>query len=89
MPGHLERRQAHPPVSRSELTRAVRAAARGERVLAPVAERPIDRARGGAGDAFCAGEIEVLQLAARGLSNSEIAQELFVSTIVTGHFTHI
>lgn len=78
-------------VPHEELTRAVRAAARGERVLAPlVAERLIDRARGVAADALSAREIEVLQLAARGRSNSDIAQELFVSaTTVKAHLTHI
>ena len=78
-------------VPHEELTKAVRAAARGEPVLAPaVAARLMERSRGAAGDSLSAREIQVLQLAARGMSNSEIARELFVSaTTVKAHLAHV
>jgi len=84
--GYLLKDQPH-----EEIARAVRAAARGETTLAPViAQRLMQRVRSPAGDALSAREIEVLQLAARGLSNSEMAQELFVSaTTVKAHLVHI
>ena len=74
-----------------EIARAVRAAARGETTLAPaIAQRLMQRVRSAAGDALSQREIEVLQLAARGLSNSEIAKELFVSaTTAKAHLVHI
>ena len=74
-----------------DIARAVRAAARGETTLAPaIAQRLMQRVRSAAGDALSAREIAVLQLAARGLSNSEIAKELFVSTTTAkAHLVHI
>src|SRR6266542_1056610 len=74
-----------------EITRAVRAAARGETTLAPaIAQRLMQRVRSPAGEALSPREIEVLRLAARGLSNSEIARELFVSaTTAKAHLVHI
>jgi DNA-binding NarL/FixJ family response regulator len=74
-----------------EIARAVRAAARGQTTLAPaIAQRLMQRVRSPDSDALSAREIEVLQLAARGLSNNEIAKELFVSaTTAKAHLVHI
>ncbi|MGY1751679.1 response regulator [Blastococcus sp. SYSU D01042] len=62
-----------------QLADAVRAAARGETVLAPpVAARLVSRMRAPAADAPTARELEVLAGVARGLTNADIGRELFI-----------
>jgi DNA-binding NarL/FixJ family response regulator len=62
-----------------QLADAVRAAARGETVLAPpVAARLVSRMRAPALDAPTARELQVLAGVARGLTNAEIGRELFI-----------
>ena len=64
----------------AELAEAVRAAARGETVLAPsVAERLITHVRRPPQETLSARETEVLACAARGHTNAEIGRELFIS----------
>lgn len=76
---------------REELFRAVRAAARGEAVLAPVvAARLMGRMRAPAEESLSAREIEVLELVARGASNKQIARQLHISeATVKSHLIHI
>jgi DNA-binding NarL/FixJ family response regulator len=76
---------------REELFRAIRAAARGEAVLAPgVAARLMDRMRAPAEEALSAREIEVLSLVAQGESNKGIARQLHISeATVKTHLVHI
>ncbi len=76
---------------REELFRAVRAAARGESVLAPaVASRLMTRMRAPAEENLSAREIEVLQLVATGASNQKIGKTLHISTAtVKTHLIHI
>lgn len=64
---------------RSELANAVRAAARGETVLAPpVAARLVTRMRRPNVDALTTRETEVLRLVAQGLTNAQIGHALFI-----------
>jgi DNA-binding NarL/FixJ family response regulator len=77
--------------SREELFRAIRAAARGEAVLAPtVAARLMGQMRSPAEEKLSEREIEVLQLVAEGFSNREIAKHLHISqATVKSHLIHI
>ncbi|HYY12319.1 MAG TPA: response regulator transcription factor [Kineosporiaceae bacterium] len=64
---------------RAQLVEAVRAAARGETVLAPsVAGRLLTRMRTPAAEALTPREVQVLAGVARGLTNAEIGRELFI-----------
>jgi DNA-binding NarL/FixJ family response regulator len=78
-------------VPRDELFRAVRAAARGEPVLAPrVAARLMDRLRAPAVEPPSERELEVLTLVARGLTNRAIALQLHISeATVKTHLVHL
>jgi DNA-binding NarL/FixJ family response regulator len=79
---------------RTELLRAVRAAARGEAVLSPsVASRLMGRVRApaaGSDGPLSQRELEVLQLVAAGTTNREAAARLFISeATVKTHLLHI
>lgn len=76
---------------REELFRAIRAAARGESVLAPaVAARLMGRMRSSGEEGLSVREIEVLELVSRGHSNREIGKALHISTAtVKTHLIHI
>jgi DNA-binding NarL/FixJ family response regulator len=66
--------------SPAELADAVRAAARGETVLAPsVASTLVRQVRKPAPPALSAREAQVLRLVARGRTNADIGRELFIS----------
>jgi len=76
---------------REELFRAVRAAYRGESVLAPsVATRLMSQLRSPVHEALSERELEVLSLIAQGLNNREAAGRLFISeATVKTHLIHI
>ena len=64
---------------RAQLVDAVRAASRGETVLAPpVAARLVSRMRAPAVDVLTPREVQVLAAVAQGLSNGEVGQALFI-----------
>ncbi|MEU0568983.1 response regulator transcription factor [Nonomuraea sp. NPDC005983] len=77
--------------SRDELLRAVRAAARGESVLAPsVAARLMSRVRASAPGPLSQREVEVLQLVAAGATNREAAAKLFITeATIKSHLLNI
>jgi DNA-binding NarL/FixJ family response regulator len=76
---------------RSELLRAVRAAARGEAVLSPsVATRLLGQVRAPAREPLSSRELDVLALVARGTSNRDTAARLFISeATVKTHLLHL
>jgi DNA-binding NarL/FixJ family response regulator len=76
---------------REELFRAVRAASKGDSVLAPaVAARLMTRMRTPAEENLTAREIEVLELVSKGNSNKQVARSLHISTAtVKTHLIHI
>ncbi|MCB7136801.1 response regulator [Cellulosimicrobium marinum] len=73
---------------RDELVAGVRAAARGQTVLAPsVATRLVTSVRG---ERLTDREVEVLRLVARGLSNAAVGRELFIAeTTVKTHLLRV
>jgi DNA-binding NarL/FixJ family response regulator len=75
---------------RAELFRAVRAAARGESVLAPeVATRLVGQLRDPSAQPLTQRELQVLELVARGATNREVAARLHVSeATVKTHLVH-
>lgn len=74
---------------RDQLLAAVRAAARGETVLAPpLAAKLMRQVRGG--DQLTPRELEVLALVAQGKSNPDIARDLFIGeATVKSHLLHV
>jgi len=84
-------------VMMDDLADAIRKASKGEAVLHPrVAERVIQEINSAKGAVFnpftelTTREMEVLRLIARGMSNSSIAEELFISeNTVKGHVSNI
>jgi DNA-binding NarL/FixJ family response regulator len=83
-------------VSLDELLEAIRAVARGESVLPPTVAAVVVRHIAGKeaseepAQPLTDRELEVLRLAARGITNYDIAQRLYVSVrTVEAHLTHI
>jgi len=76
---------------REDLFQAIRAASRGESVLAPsVAAKVMERMRSPGHKTLSGREIEVLAKVADGKSNKEIAKSLFISeATVKTHLIHI
>lgn len=76
---------------REELFRAIRAAARGETVLAPsVATQLLGRVRDPQPDVLTPRELDILRLVARGATNRDAAQQLFISeATVKTHLLHV
>ena len=76
---------------RDEMLRAVRAAARGEAVLAPsVARRLMGQVRGPDRGTLSQREVDVLTLISRGCTNRDTARRLFISeATVKTHLVHI
>ena len=77
--------------SRQDLYDGIRAAARGETVLAPaVAARLVGKMRTPTEEQLSGREVEVLQLVAEGESHSDIAQQLHISqATVKSHLVNI
>ena len=66
--------------SRTDLANAIRAAARGETVLAPsVAGKLVNQVRRPVAQTLSAREVEVLGLVAKGLTNADIGRALHIS----------
>ena len=76
---------------REELVKAIRAAARGESVLAPsVASRLVSQLRSPEHEALSDRELEVLTLISQGATNGGAASRLFISeATVKTHLLHI
>jgi DNA-binding NarL/FixJ family response regulator len=77
--------------TRDELLKAIHMAAAGESALAPsVASRLVDRMRSPRSATLSAREIEILELVAKGLSNKEIGERLYISeATVKTHLLHV
>jgi DNA-binding NarL/FixJ family response regulator len=66
--------------SRADIANAIRAAARGETVLAPsVAGRLVNQVRRPVTQSLSGREVEVLRLVAKGLTNADIGRSLHIS----------